>query len=203
MFWKGEIEKSDYSKGFGEKGRGVRPALLEEVFELVSDECPIEIDLKDPRGERLICAIRDLVARFPNVTTNNCYLAGRGDLVPVLMPGFRTNATRNSGSTPAPDAAPYSEEMMLKQLGPPKPLVKAVGARWDPQMTTASLFKKYHERGIEVWVWSYGKDKWPPVDDPKTALRVFELGADRIICEDPAALHAGVLGIVKGRIGSK
>ena len=196
MFWKGEIEKSDYSRAFGEKGRGVRPALLEEVLPLVSDESPIELDLKDPRGERLISAIRDLVARFPNVTTNNCFLAGRGDLVPLLMPGFKTIATRNSRPTLKPDEKPYSEEMMLKKLGPKKPHVKAVGVRWDPEVTTASLFRKYHERGIEVWVWSYHRDSWLPVDDPKTALRAFEIGADRIICEDPAALYAEVRRLV-------
>ncbi|MBP3406648.1 MAG: DUF4838 domain-containing protein [Kiritimatiellae bacterium] len=203
MFWKGEIEKSDYSRAFGVKGRGVRPALLEEVLPLVSDGSPIELDLKDPRGERLISAIRDLVARFPNVTTNNCFLAGRGDLVPLLMPGFKTIATRNSRPTLKPDEKPYSEEMMLKKLGPKKPHVKAVGVRWDPEVTTASLFRKYHERGIEVWVWSYHRDSWLPVDDPKTALRAFEIGADRIICEDPAALYAEVRRLVSETKGLK
>lgn len=203
MYWKGELENSDYSKGFGEMGRGVRPALLEEILPLVSDETPIELDLKDRRGERLICAIRELVARFPNVTTNNCFLAGRGDLVPVLMPGFRTIATRNTRPTLKPDEKPYSEDMMIKKLGRVKSHVKAVGPRWDPEVTTASLFRRYHEKGLEIWVWSYSKDKWPPVDDPETALKVFELGADRIICEDPAALYEAVRRLVSEREKSR
>ena len=196
MVWNGELDRCDYSKAYGEKGKGVRPALLEEVFALVTDETPVEIDIKDPRGEPLVKAVKELVKRFPNVTPRNCYLAGRGDLVHAMMPEFRTVATRNSRESLKPGAKPYDEATMIKKLGTNVKGVKAVGPRWDPEVTTPSLFAKYHERGVEIWAWGYHGDAWT-MDDPKEALRAFRTGADRLICDDPASLYAGVRQLLK------
>lgn len=193
MVWEGEIEKCDYTRGYGERGRGVRPMLLEEVLPLVTDETPIELDLKDPRGEELLVAIRDLLTRFPNVTPNNCYLAGRGDLVRRLMPDFKTVATRNSRVALKPGARPFTEEEILKKVGKDLCMVKGISIRWDPEVVTSSLIKKIHARGTEVWVWGYHGDPWR-IDDPKEAAEAFARGVDGVICEDPEALYKNLRG---------
>ena len=202
MVWKGELDSCDYSKAYGQAGKGVRPALLEEVFALVTDETLVEIDIKDPRGEPLVRAVNELIGKFPNVTPRNCFLAGRGDLVRAMMPEFMTVATRNSRESLKPDAKPYDEATMIKKLGSNTKRVKAVGPRWDPEVTTPSLFAKYHERGVEIWAWGYHGDAWK-IENPHEALRAFRTGADRIICDDPASLYEGVRQLLSQEIKDK
>ena len=91
---------------------------------------------------------------------------------------------------------------MIKKLGSNTKRVKAVGPRWDPEVTTPSLFAKFHERGVEIWAWGYHGDAWK-IENPHEALRAFRTGADRIICNDPASLYEGVRQLLSQEIKTR
>jgi len=155
-------------------GQGIAPLTLEELLELAPDvRLNIDIKVDDARlVDRTIDILRNAGAEKRTLLASFHSEALR--LVRARWPG-RTGMARNE---------------LARLLAMPAPLLRLLGAPGNAAQVPVrygrlrfdkrSFIDKCHDVGMRVDYWT--------VNDPKTARRLLDLGADGIMTDNPRAL---------------
>jgi len=197
-----EVRRWDVGHGYVAPSRNGRPApyrrphvgcgfgvpTLDELLEEFPD-VPLSVDLKAP-GRAVREAVLRLIARHE--------AARRVTVASFHTPTIR--AVRASGY-PGPTALARREALLL--LGLPRLLAAravsgAVGAQVPARQgpfvfATPGLLAKAHALGLRVDFWS--------IDDPAEAERLWAMGADGIMSNDPAAVAPALGAAQRARGG--
>lgn len=155
-------------------GRGIAPLRLEELLELAPD-VRLNIDLKadDPRlVNRTIDVLHD--ARAEDRTLLASFHSEALRLVRGRWRG-RTGMSRNEMARLV-----FMPTPMLRMLGAPGDAAQVPVAYSGVRFDTRRFIDKCHDVGMRVDFWT--------INDPYTARRLLDLGADGIMTDDPRAI---------------
>lgn len=187
-----EIHALDAGSWFGLKFAGAKVPLLTEALDLINGVGRVTL-IERKAGDAKTCVellrSKKLINRVIVIAFDWQFLRQLHELEPrlllgalgpptVLINGRKPGATRRR-------LRPCLNARWLDLLAP-------TGARlvaWNKRVAAASV-KLAHERGLKIWVYT--------VDDPKSAIRLIDMGADGIITNDPALIRWTAMAAPQG-----
>ena len=177
-FWKGQLEKADAGAWKGDKWKGTPYPTLDDVLELAGDGRLVELEVKDPRKERILPLIKAAIERHPNVNSSNVVICGAGRWIVDNLPGYqgvKCTLPRKGWLITDP---PHDLATIVRRLNVKHHPIWA--PRWDEELITKELVDLAHSRGIKVAVWT--------VNDTPSAWAAFGRGVDWVLTDRPTSL---------------
>lgn len=169
--WTETLSKLDAGAWKGEKWKGVRPALLEEILPLARKNRKIYVEIKS--GPEIVPYIKEIFAKQSAATPETalfiCFQEDVCAKLNELMPEYKVYWLCSAKVFHGKDKprTPRSAASVIRTL-------KAVGAdgvdiSFDPKVVTEAFVKEINAAGFEVHVWT--------IDKLKKALLAFRRGA--------------------------
>ena len=185
--WKGQLEHADAGAWMGEKWKGTKYPRIGELLALARDGQFIILEIKDPRKDLILPAIKKEIERFPNVNPGNVYFQGAGSGLRKVLPGYRDISCSLAREKPAISSKPLDLMARARKMDPGRYAVWSL--RWDEELVTRELVDLLHSRGLKIGVWT--------VNDADSAWAALGRGVDWICTDRPAAL-ANEMGLSGG-----
>lgn len=182
MTWHGSLDGCDVGEWKGPQWRGTRMPTIDDVLPWAGDGYNIELHVCDLRVDKILPRLKEAIARHPNVTTGNVFIAtsveGRKWLKKNL-PGFpRINACLLREGWRVADK-PIDVKAAVDGIGPDQN-IEIWGPRWDEDLLTAEMIGLAHSKGVKVCVWT--------VNDAASAWAALGRGVDIVMTDRPASL---------------
>lgn len=169
--WADLVSKVDAGAWKGDRWKGTRPALLEEILELARDGRRIYIEVKG-EDDAIVPYIKDILAKQSNATPQNVLFIAFGKKVcsslKAQMPEYKvywlTNATNGRNGPPI-----SAEKIIatLRELG-----ADGVDQHFKPEVVTADYIAAIRSAGFEYHSWT--------IDDLPKARLAFSRGAQTV-----------------------
>ena len=169
--WEDVLSKLDAGAWKGEKWKGVRPALLEEILPLARKGRKIYVEIKS--GPEIVPYIKEIFAKQsvanPDTALFICFNADVCAALNEQMPEYKVywlcSAKINHGKDkPRTPRTAASIVKTLKKIG-----ADGVDISFDPSVVTEDFVKEIKSAGFEFHVWT--------IDKLDTALLAFRRGA--------------------------
>lgn len=169
--WADTLSKLDAGAWKGEKWKGVRPALLEEILPLARKNRKIYVEIKS--GPEIVPYIKEIFAKQSAATPETalfiCFQEEVCAKLNELMPEYKVywlcsaKVYHGKGKPRTPRSA-ASVIQTLKAVG-----ADGVDISFDPEIVTEAFVKEINAAGFELHVWT--------IDKLKKALLAFRRGA--------------------------
>jgi glycerophosphoryl diester phosphodiesterase len=168
--WEETLSKLDAGAWKGEKWKGVRPALLEEILPLARKNRKIYVEIK--AGPEIVPYIKEIFAKQSVATPENalfiCFKESVCAKLNELMPEYKvywlcSAKQKNGKGKPRTPRSAASVIQTLKAVG-----ADGVDISFDPTVVTEAFVKEINAAGFEVHVWT--------VDQLDEALLAFSRG---------------------------
>ncbi|MBO7684426.1 MAG: hypothetical protein J6T51_06850 [Kiritimatiellae bacterium] len=167
------LDVGNWGKWKGSKFKGTRPALLEEVLELVRDGRWLYIDVKSKSAD-IVPYVKATFERQKKASPRNTlFLCGSvecGRAFKKLMPEYKVLSCLNCCRGWKKDSPPEPVEGIIattREMG-----ADGVDLRFIRDVTTAEYMKAIKDAGLELHVWT--------VDDLEDAVEAFRRGAQTV-----------------------
>lgn len=145
--WEAVISKLDVGHRKGDKWKGTRPALLEEVLPLARDGRYICVELK--AGPAIIPYVKRIIEAQDKANSGNLLFISffESSLLAVKreLPGYKTILVQT-------DISAESAVEKCRKFG-----FDGVSVRYDAQRITEEYARTVHDAGLELHVWTIGR----------------------------------------------
>ena len=176
--WKGQLENADAGAWKGDPWKGTKYPRVGDLLDLACDGRFIILEVKDPRKNLILPAIKKEIEKHSNVNPGNVYFQGAGSSLQKILPGYKDIACTLARKKPAISSEPLDLMARARTMDPQR--FAAWHIRWDEDLVTKEFVDLLHSRGIKVGVWT--------VNDAPSAWAALGRGVDWICTDRPAAL---------------
>ena len=172
--WSETLSKLDAGAWKGEKWKGVRPALLEEILPLARPNRKIYVEIKS--GPEIVPYVKEIFAAQsaanPRTALFICFNKAVCAKLNELMPEYKvywlcTAPRPDPKDDPAKPSAAAGIINTLRKIG-----ADGVDIKFEPKVVTADFVKEIKAAGFEVHVWT--------VDDLESARLAFSRGVQTV-----------------------
>ena len=171
--WEDLVSKIDAGAWKGDKWKGVRPALLEEILTLARDGRKIYIEIKDtdPAAVQYIRQVFEKQSRAtPENTLFICFYPQMCRELKRQMPEYTVYFLTGPIDRRVQPARPKTPGEIITEVRAAD--ADGVDIQFVPEIVTADFVRKVREAGLEFHVWT--------VDDLDKTLKAFAAGAQTV-----------------------
>ena len=171
--WEELVSKIDAGSWKGDKWKGVRPALLEEILTLARDGRRIYVEIKDT-DPAAIKYIRQVFEKQSKATPKNtlfiCFFPQMCRELKRQMPEYKVYFLTGPVDDRVHPARPKTPGEIINEVRAAD--ADGVDIRFVPEIVTADFVRKVREAGLEFHVWT--------VDALDETLKAFASGAQTV-----------------------